>query len=161
MGQGLSLVHEVLRKIFFLSSSMPPTRCILMSNNFTYVIAGGRITCNQCQATSKRSRQRCKAPAMRGRKVCKYHGGLSRGATTEVGRQRCGGAKTIHCRETREARTERSLASARLALLEAVGFSIGLMSGGRTQGRRPDRMTEAYPELQALLKVHIKSRKTG
>jgi hypothetical protein len=46
-------------------------------------------------------------------------------------------------------------------VLEAVGFSIGLMSGGRTRGRRPDRMAEAYPELQALLEVHIKNRKTG
>jgi len=50
-----------------------------------------------------------------------------------------------------EARTERSLASGGFAVLEAVGFSIGLMSGGRTRGRRPDRMTEAYPELKALV----------
>jgi hypothetical protein len=70
------------------------------------------------------------------------------GPKTEAGRQRCAEAKTIHGREAREARTERSLASARLAVLEAVGFSIGLMSGGRTRGRRPDRMEEAYQELQ-------------
>jgi len=57
---------------------------------------------------------------------------------------------------THEARNERSLASARLAVLEAVGFSIGLMSGNRTLGRRPDRMAEAYPELQAFLKLHVK-----
>ena len=122
-----------------------------MSNNFTYVIAGGSIACNQCQAMSKRSRQRCKAPALKGKRVCKTHGGRSTGPKTEAGRQRCAEAKTIHRRETREARNERSLASARLAVLEAVGFSIGLMSGGRTRGRRPDRMGEAYPELQALL----------
>ena len=132
-----------------------------MSNNFTYVIAGGHITCNQCQATSKRSRQRCKAPAMKGKAVCRTHGGLSTGCKTEAGRQRCAEAKTIHGREAREARTERSLASARLAVLESIGFSIGLMSGGRTRGRRPDRMSEAYPELQTLLKVHIKTGKTG
>ena len=123
-----------------------------MSNNFTYVIAGGHIACNQCQATSKRSRQRCKAPAMKGKKVCKTHGGRSTGAKTIVGRQRCAEAKTIHGRETREARNERSLASARLAVLEAVGFSIGLMSGGRTRGRRPERMAEAYPELQEIVR---------
>jgi hypothetical protein len=35
------------------------------------------------------------------------------------------------------------------------------MSGGRTRGVKPNRMTEAYPELQALLKVHIKNSKTG
>ena len=39
--------------------------------------------------------------------------------------------------------------------------SIGLMSGGRTRGRRIECMAEAYPELQALLRVHIKSGKTG
>ena len=129
-----------------------------MSNNFTYALAGGHITCNQCQATSKRSRQRCKAPSMKGKLVCKTHGGRSTGHKTEAGRQRCAEAKTIHGRETREARTERSLASARLAVLEAVGFSIGLMSGSRTRGRRPDRMAEAYPELQTLLKQRFKFR---
>ena len=98
---------------------------------------------------------------MRGKKVCKYHGGLSTGPKTEAGRLSSAKAKTIHGRETREARTERSLGSARLAVLEAVGFSIGLMSGGRTRGIKPNRMTEAYPELQALLKVHIKNSKTG
>jgi len=123
-----------------------------MSNNFTYVIAGGHITCNQCQATSKRSRQRCKAPAMRFKKCCFYHGGRSTGPKTEAGRQRCAESKTIHGRETREARTERSLGSARLAVLEAVGFSIGLFTGGRTRGRRPDHVAKAYPELQAVMR---------
>ena len=67
-------------------------------------------------------------------------------------------AKTIHGRETREARNERSLGLARLAVLESVGFAIGLMSGGRTRGRRPVRMAEAYPELQTLLKQRFKFR---
>jgi len=146
---------------FFQSSGGPPTRCKTMSNNFTYVIAGGHITCNQCQATSKRSRQRCKAPAMKGKNVCKTHGGRSTGPKTEAGRQRCAQAKTIHGRETREARTERSLSSARLAVLEAVGFGIGLLKGPRTRGVRSNRMAEVYPELQELLKVHVKGGKTG
>ena len=128
-----------------------------MPNNFTYVIAGGHITCNQCQAMSKRSRQRCKAPAMKGKAVCRTHGGLSTGCKTQAGRQRCAKAKTIHGRESREARTERSLAFAKLAVLEAVGFSIGLMSGGRTRGRRPDRIAEVYPELQTVIKQRFKS----
>ena len=132
-----------------------------MSRNFTYVMAGGHITCNQCQAMSKRSRQRCKAPALKGKRVCKTHGGRSTGQKTEAGRQRCAEAKTIHGRERREVRTERSLGSARLAVLEAVGFSIGLMSGGRTRGVKPTRMAEAYPELQTLAKAYVKSSKTG
>ena len=79
----------------------------------------------------------------------------STGPKTEAGRQRCAEAKTIHGRETREARNERSLASARLAVLESVGFAIGLMSGGRTRGRRPDRMAEVHPELHAIFKAHF------
>ena len=74
---------------------------------------------------------------MRGKAVCRTHGGLSTGCKTEAGRQRLAKAKTIHGRETREARTERSLASARLAVLEEVGFAIGIMNGGRTLGPKP------------------------
>ena len=128
-----------------------------MSNNFTYVIAGGHITCNQCQATSKRSQQRCKAPAMKGKAVCRTHGGRSTGPKTEAGRQRCAQAKTIHGRETRKARTERSLGSARLVLLEAVGFSICLMTGGRTPGPKPFKINQVLPELhEALRRLRVK-----
>lgn len=117
---------------------------------------GGRVTCQRCQAKSKRTKLQCAAPALKDKRVCKTHGGRSTGPKTEAGRQRCAQAKTIHGRETREARTERSLASARLAVLEAVGFSIGLMSGSKTRGRRPDRMSEVFPELQALLEGRLK-----
>ena len=116
---------------------------------------GGRVTCLRCQAKSKRTKLQCAAPALKGKRVCKTHGGRSTGPKTEAGRQRCAEAKTIHGRETREARNERSLGSARLAVLEAVGFSIGLLSGARTRGVRPYRMAEVYPELQAF--VHRKA----
>ena len=143
---------------FFLPSNRLPTRCKRVSNNFTYVIAGGHIACNQCQATSKRSRQRCKAPAMRSSRVCKAHGGRSTGPKTEAGQQRCAEAKTTHGRESRKARTERSLASARLALLESAGFEFGIMSGSRTRGRKPDKMADVLPELHALAR-RLRSQK--
>ena len=95
---------------------------------------------------------------MRSSRVCKAHGALSRGATTEAGRQRCADTKTIHGRETREARTERSLASARLAVLEAVGHQMGFMSGTRTRGPKPTIMSEAYPELQESLRQMVLSK---
>ena len=98
---------------------------------------------------------------MKGKAVCRTHGGLSTGPRTETGRKRCAEAKTIHGRETRAARTGRSLGSARLAVLEEVGFSIGLLSGDRTRGVKPIRIAEAYPELQGLLKVYVKSSKNG
>ena len=113
---------------------------------------GGRIVCQRCQAKSKRTKLQCAAPALKGKRVCKTHGGRSTGPKTQAGRQRCAAAKTVHGRETREARTERSLASARLAGLEAAGHKLGFMNGTRTRGRRPDLMGEAYPELQALVK---------
>ncbi len=114
---------------------------------------GGRVVCQRCQAKSKRTKLQCAAPAIKGKRVCKAHGGRSTGPKTEAGRQRCAQAKTIHGRETREARIERSLGSARLAVLEEVGFALGFMSGTRTRGRRPDRMAEVFPELQTLLKL--------
>ena len=122
---------------------------------------GGRVTCQRCQAKSKRTKLQCSAPALKGKRVCKTHGGRSTGPKTEAGRQRCAEAKTIHGRETREARNERSLASARLAVLEAVGHKLGYVNGNRTRGRKPDRMAEAYPELQALIKVYVYRAKSG
>jgi len=108
-----------------------------MSNNFTYVIAGGHITCNQCQAQSKHSRTKCKKPAMKGKRVCRTHGGASTGPKTSEGRQRCAEAKTIHGNETRKARIERAAAMRRLRALEDLGYALGVMYGPRTPGRKP------------------------
>jgi hypothetical protein len=55
-------------------------------------------------------------------------------------------------------RKERSLAIARLALLEEVGFAINLLKGSRTRGRKPKRMNEAYPELQELFQKLVIER---
>ena len=90
---------------------------------------------------------------MKGKRVCRTHGGASTGPKTEAGQQRCAEAKTTHGRETRSIRTERSQASARLSVLEQVGFEIGLMTGKRTRGRKPSKMGEAYPELQAAVRL--------
>ena len=86
------------------------------------------------------------------------HGGASTGPRTIEGRRKCAAARTVHGGDTIAMRQERSLGSARLAVLESIGFAIGLMSGGRTRGRRPDRMAEAYPELQkAFHQYQLKS----
>ena len=114
---------------------------------------GGRVTCQRCQAKSKRTKLQCSAPALKGKRVCKTHGGRSSGPKTEAGRQRCAEAKTIHGRETREVRTERSLASARLAVLEEAGFVLGFMSGHRTRGRKPSQMGNALQEMKPLQQV--------
>ena len=119
---------------------------------------GGRVVCQRCQAKSKRTKLQCAAPALKGKRVCKTHGGRSTGPKTKDGRQRCSEAKTIHGRETREARTERSLASARLALLETVGFEFGIMVGLKSRGPKPHRMAQVLPELHTLVR-HLRSQK--
>ena len=118
-----------------------------------YLRAAGRIRCVQCSAQSKQTGQRCRAPASKDKTKCRFHGGRSTGPRTAEGRQRCADAKTIHGRETRDARSERSLTAARLAVLESAGHAIGLMSGPRTRGRKPHRTTEALPELQQALSL--------
>jgi len=87
------------------------------------------VTTNKSTAKSKRSKIQCGAPALKGKRVCKTHGGRSTGPKTEVGRQRCSDAKTDHGRETREARIERSLGSARLA----CSMATVLVAAGRIE----------------------------
>jgi hypothetical protein len=98
---------------------------------------GGRITCQRCQAKSKRTKKQCGAPALRNKNVCLRHGGRSTGPRTEEGRRRCAEAKTIHGNETRKARTERALAMRRLRALEDLGHALSIMHGARTPGRKP------------------------
>ena len=125
----------------------------------TFLTAGGRIACKQCDGTSRRTKERCKAPAAKNKSRCRFHGGRKlSGPKTIEGRLRCAAAKTIHGEETVAIRRERSLASARLAVLETVGFGLGLMIGTRTRGRRPDRIVEAYPELQAIFQKLVIER---
>jgi hypothetical protein len=75
--------------------------------NYVWLI-GGRISAFQCQALSKRSKLQCKNAALKGKRVCRFHGGKSKGPITIDGRQRCTEAKTIHGRETRDKREIRA-----------------------------------------------------
>jgi len=123
----------------------------------TFQTFGGRITCQRCQAMSKRTKQQCRAPAIKGKQVCKTHGGKSTGPKTQDGRRRCADARTLHGNETRRARTDRSLGVARLALLEEIGRSIKVITGPKTRGRKPKNSLQACPELCEISKwVKIK-----
>ena len=131
-----NLAQEVLCVINFLPLLEPLTRCNSMSNNFTFVTAGGRIRCVQCQAKSKRTKQQCRAPACKGKTKCRFHGGASTGPKTPEGRQRCAEAKTIHGNETRQARSDRAEAMRRLRALEELGHALGIMHGPKMPGRK-------------------------
>jgi hypothetical protein len=103
----------------------------------SFLTLGGHVRCNQCQAKSKRSKQQCRAPAMKGKAVCRTHGGLSRGPTSDAGRQRCAEVKSTHGRETRKARQTRSATLAHIAELEEIGRALGMIAGPKTRGRKP------------------------
>lgn len=113
---------------------------------------------DRCAAIFKATGQRCTGIAILGKRTCARHGAFSSGPKTAEGRHRCAQARTIHGQETGSIRIERSLASARLAVLESVGFALGMMKGTRSRGRRPDRMGEVYPELQALFQKLVIDR---
>ena len=78
----------------------------------TFTMIGGRVTCTQCNALSKRTRQRCKAPAIKGKTKCRFHGGRSTGPKTAEGKAAMAKAHTVYGRETRAIRAERSAQSA-------------------------------------------------
>ena len=94
-----------------------------------YTTLGGRVTCTQCNALSKRTRLRCQAPAIKGKTKCRHHGGRSTGSKTPEGKARQIEANTIHGRETRAIREERSAKLAELYELEMLGRELGLISG--------------------------------
>ena len=100
-------------------------------------VAGGRIYCRQCSATSKRTGGQCRAAALKGKTKCAVHGGKSTGPRTLEGKARISAAQLVHGRETREGRLERSQGLARLAELEALGRSLGFISGPLTRGPKP------------------------
>ena len=91
-------------------------------------LASGRIRCTRCQATSKRTKLQCGGPAMQGKLVCRFHGGLSTGPRTELGRLICAAAKTVHGNDTRLSRQECRLVMQRLrfyAQILGVSFRSG------------------------------------
>lgn len=98
-----------------------------------YKTLGGRVVCKQCTARSKRSGQLCKAPAVSGFNVCRMHGARG-GVKTEEGRARTAAANTIHGRETRQIRAERSKILKQLRQLEDIGHWLGFLIGSRTRG---------------------------
>ncbi len=101
-----------------------------------YTTLGGRVVCTQCNALSKRSRLRCRSPAIKGKTKCRIHGGLSTGSRTPEGKARQIAANIRHGRETRAIRQERSVKLAELYALEMLGRKIGMISGTMV-GRKP------------------------
>ena len=90
------------------------------SVELTLTTAGGRIVCRRCNAMSKRTKLQCGGPAMQGKTKCKFHGGKSTGPVTELGRQICAAAKTVHGNDTRADRQVHRLTMKRLRLYAKI-----------------------------------------
>ena len=105
----------------------------------SYTTLGGRVTCTQCDGLSKRTRQRCQAPAIKGRTKCKFHGGRSTGSRTPEGKARQIAANTKHGRETRAIREERSAKLAELYELEKEMRRLGMVEGSWVSRKPPSR----------------------
>jgi hypothetical protein len=120
-----------------------------------YTTLGGRIECTQCKAMSKRTRLRCRAPAIKGKAVCRFHGGKSTGARTEAGRAKIAAAHTVHGRETRQKRADTSSSAAEIRYLEALGFTCGMFPVGtpRMRGRKPVGVSKTSNQLKYLAQL--------
>jgi hypothetical protein len=103
----------------------------------TLLTLGGRVRCIRCNATSKRTKQQCMAPAIKGKTKCRAHGGRATGPRTNAGKQKCAEAKTVHGQETRQGRIDRVVAMRRLRELEEIGHALGFMTGARIPGKKP------------------------
>jgi hypothetical protein len=127
----------------------------------TFLTLGGRVECRQCNAKSKRTQQRCKAPAIKGKTKCRFHGGRSTGAKTAEGKARVAAAHTIHGRETRQKRRDTSYKLAELYQLEELGHRCGLFPEGteRTRGRKPKGVSVASRQLSYLNELVQEERK--
>jgi hypothetical protein len=97
------------------------------------------VICTQCSAKSKRSQERCRNPAIKGKTKCKHHGGLSTSAKTPEGKARQIAANTIHGRETRAIRKERSAKLAELYEIEKEMRSMGMVEGSWVSRKPPSR----------------------
>jgi len=117
-----------------------------------YTTLGGRVTCTQCNALSKRTRQRCKAPAIKGKSKCRFHGGKSTGARTEEGRARIAKANTTSGKYTQQYLRETSEGLARIRACEEILFNIGAMPVGtpRIRGRKPKEMHAGWESLKYI-----------
>ena len=104
-----------------------------------FTTLGGRVTCTQCNALSKRTRLRCQAPAIKGKAKCKFPGGRSRGSITTAGRAKQIAANTKHGRETRAIRKERSAKMAELYEIEKEMRSMGMVEGSWVSRKPPSR----------------------
>lgn len=102
--------------------------------------AGGRITCLRCQAMSKRSGNQCRKNALKESRTqkCEFHGGRSKGAVTQAGKE---ASRLAHIKSgayTKQSQLNHQRALVNLANLEQGLHMLGMTSASWTRGRKPN-----------------------
>jgi hypothetical protein len=100
-------------------------------------LAGGRIACERCQATSKRTKLQCGRPASKGKSVCNFHGGKSTGPKTSEGKERSRQAHIKSGEYTQESRMRQNRALLNLAYMEDMMHMLEMTAADRTRGPKP------------------------
>lgn len=100
--------------------------------------ASGMIRCLRCTARSTRSGRQCGRPALKTSQTqkCQFHGGRSTGPKTADGRRQIAASHTVHGRDTKAARADRSAAAARIRRLVDAAHLLGMIQGPRPPGRK-------------------------
>jgi len=103
------------------------------------VTAGGKITCPQCTAMSKRSGEQCKKPSLKTSRTqkCQFHGGRSTGPKTAEGKARQRAAVLKTGDYTKEAIEDKARSVRVLAGLEDAMYILDMTTMPRTRGRKP------------------------
>jgi hypothetical protein len=103
------------------------------------VTAGSKITCRRCTATSKRSGEQCKKPALNTSRTqkCEFHGGRSTGPKTEAGKARQRAAVFKTGNYTKESMEDKARSVRVLAGLEDAMYVLNMTTMPRTRGRKP------------------------
>jgi hypothetical protein len=127
--------------------------------------ARGLIRCLRCTARSTRSGLQCGRPALKTSKTqkCQFHGGRGSGPKTVEGRASIGAARTVHGLETRQVRSERAAASAKLSQLEDAARLLGMMEGPRTRGRKANGYVplKTLDDVREMVAVDLLNRDAG
>ena len=107
-----------------------------MKTDDVLLLASGRIRCRRCNARSKRTKDRCRAPAIKGKTKCRFHGGRSTGAKTAEGKAKVAAASTTHGQYTQLAQSLYKQKSAELSQFEDAMHILGMSTAPRIRGRK-------------------------
>ena len=98
------------------------------------------VDLSQSQSNPRLEKLQCGGPAMKGKIKCHFHGGRSTGPRTELGRQICAAAKTVHGKETRIDRELTRLQAMRIRLYAKI-IGVALRSDAGFKRPRTLRLT--------------------